>query len=506
MDDAVVEFQRRMAAKDSLEKFRQYIEPSGHPDFQYPHAKHHAVLAEALEAMVRGELQRMIVMMPPGSAKSTIGSVQFLSWYASLRPNEKILAVSSTQALAESFARRRRATCYTQEWQTLSGTCVHSDMQSVGSFGYGLGGEQYVAGVGASVVGRRAQMLVVDDSVSSYEEINSEHRRNAMWEWYLAELRSRLTPGGTELMIGTRWHAMDLIGRLLNSEGSETWHVIRMPMLCDDPETDPMGREFGEPLWPNWFNQQQIDENKRHPLRWSSMYQQVPLTGDGSWLALEDVPVVDYAPKDITMWAAMDFAMTDGAGDFSVIIIAGLDTNRTLFIMDIWRDRVSSDKIVKRLVDLHKTYKFREVLVDNDAGTKVFKSLAHDIMRRDGHPVPLKSMPTGGQNKETRAGAFRGFAKMGAVRIVRGAWNCDLLSEIEQFPNGSHDDQIDCLTLLGRRMQSMGTKKTLEGRKTAPEIPRQVQFIDGKFVLANDTLDSMHEDRAGGSRFNKDRI
>lgn len=488
------ELVRRKAATESLEGFRSYMADSGHPDFQLPHVRHLAFLAHHLERLCRGEIDRLMVQMPPGSAKSTVGNVQFLSWYAALFPNDRILGLSATQDLAEEFSRRRRSACYSDEWQRISGVGINKDQQGIGHFGYGTSGSQLAAGVDSSIVGRRCQLLATDDSVTSLEQISSQVRRERMFRWYVSEARSRLTPGGKELMIGTRWDVDDLMGRIIEEEG-DSWVIIRLPMLCDSDE-DPLGREIGEPLWPDWFTDRQISENQRDPIMWSALYQQVPINEKGAWLAPDAIPIVNEAPKGLSIFAAMDLATGSAKSDFSVVIIAGLSEDRTLYILHVWRERASPEAIVENLITLYKTWKPREILIDNDLGSKMFRPLAVEIMRKNGTPLPIHEMPTGGRKKEDRAASFQGFARMGAVKMVRGPWNAATLLEINYFPrvgSGYYDDQVDCLSLLGRRMPMMGS-----GRVEKVVEPKPLTFalnMSGGKLATTSTLEELFNEQ-----------
>jgi len=467
------ELMRYERALDSLGGFRQFMESTGHNDFAYPHEKHHAVVAEHLERVVSGEINRLMVCLPPGAAKSTIVSIQFATWWWAMNPGHHILRCSATQSLAEKFARRCRAAIMTDEYKRLTGTEIDKSHQSVSSFGNMAGGTMTAAGVGTSIVGLRSNLSILDDPVSSFEAVHSETQRQAALDWYRTEYRSRLIPGSPEIIVTTRWHTDDIPGAILKSEEAGTWTVVRIPMVCDSDD-DPIGRKVGERLWPQWFTDRMVEEAQRDPERWAGMYQQVPLTSEGDWLNPDDIEVVDEAPSHLNLSAGLDIAMTDGRGDFSVCVVAGMDAKGTMWLVDMWRDRVTPDSIVNNLVHLHGRHNLREVLLDNDVGAKVFKNLAHKILMERRQYLPLVDMPMRGQDKEVRAAAFRGLAKMGGVKMVRGPWNTDLLREISEFPFGDHDDIVDALGLLGRRAAAMG--------KAGPTLAPQGSEIEAAFI------------------------
>ena len=495
--ELINEFLRLEQARESLEGFRKYMSVTGHPDFQFPHEPHHAVMAEALERIASGDLKRLIMQLPPGSAKSTITSIQFSLWYWCLFPNHHILRCSATQSLAEKFARRVRSAAQTKEYARISGSSIDPQHQSVTSFANTLGGTQTAAGVGTSIIGLRSNLSILDDPVASFEQITSDTQRKAMVEWYRAEYRSRLVPTGAEVIVTTRWDAKDIVGEILGSEEADTWEVIRIPMVCDS-DADPIGRKIGDRLWTEWFTEQMVVEAMREPLRWAGMYQQVPLASEGDWMNADDTPIVDQIPEDLGVYGALDIAMTEGAGDFSVCMVAGMSKDGTLYLLDMWRDRVTPDNIIEALIKLNHIHDMREILIDDDAGAKVFRNLAHKILRQRHEPLPLHPMPTRGQNKEARAMAFRGLAKMGGVKMLRGPWNGEVLRETTTFPFGHNDDIIDTLSLLGRRAAAMGGKTP---PKEEGDMSIESTFVEHDGVVTTRaTFDQLWSDNKKNSR------
>ncbi len=464
----------RQEAMTHLEGFRQYMSRSGHPDVTYPHERHHKLIVEKLEALERGDIRRLVIAMPPGSAKSTVANIQFVPWYAAKHPDDQIIAVSATQALAEAFNRRKRALIQTPEWEKLSDTSINVDQQSVANFGYGVKGNQLALGVGSSVIGRRADLIVVDDYCASFEEIANENRREQVWTWFQNELKSRLIPKtGKILVIGTIWSNDDLISRITRGSEADTWTYLRLPMLADSDD-DPMGRAIGEPLWPAWYEQSMIDEVQRDARTFSCMYQQRPLMDDGQWLSLDDIEIVDSYPDNMSMYSATDIALTEGGkSDYTVILTAGVTAERKLIIVDMYRARITPDKIVEQLINVYQKWKPAEVLIDDDNASKTLKALAHEILRQRGIPLPIKSIPMRGQNKEMRASPLRGLALQGGVKLLKASWNADFLREVEVFPrtgSGIHDDIVDAAGLFATRMGAMSSgapaKKPKEPVKT----------------------------------------
>ena len=183
---------------------------------------------------------------------------------------------------------------------------------------------------------------------------------------------------------------------------------------------------------------------------------QKPPVESSAWLSHEELPIVDVAPKNLKVYSSMDLAISIGKGDYSVIITASTDEKGDLYILDVWRKQVDVDDVTKALISICQTDFPETVLIDDDNASKVFKNFALDAFRRYSIFVPLREMKTRGKEKEERAAAFSEFSRQGRIFLLRGDWNANLLQEVEGFPDTCrNDDQVDCLSLLGRYMARM---------------------------------------------------
>ncbi|MCX2976366.1 phage terminase large subunit [Candidatus Marimicrobium litorale] len=484
----------------ALNDFQFFVEdwmrPTGHPDFAFDWQAHHKVIGQTLQDVADGRQKRVIISVSPGAAKTTL-HVQFRAWMAARNPDHQNIAVAATQALAESIGRRVRSALQTKEWQLLSNTGIHQDQQSVASFGYGNGGVQNAFGLGAKLIGRRGHLILVDDYVGSYEDVATESQREKAWEWFRGALMSRLIPDSPLVVIGTRWDQDDIIGKILASHEAGDWTHIRMPMEADSPD-DPLGRAAGERLWANYYSQDEIDSYKLDVKNWHCMWQCRPLLDEQEWLPLENLPVIDQRPAGLTStFAGVDIALTEGDGDYTVILVGALTPDRRLVLLDCIRKRISPDKIIEELVQVHQAYKITEFLMDDDNASKTLMSLANEMLRRRGIFLPFRKMPMHGQNKEVRAAPFKGLALQDGVRLLRGHWNEALLHEASQFPRqatGIHDDIIDAAGLLAKRISVMSSGEIPAQEKQATPIEGAVRMQDGQMVLT-ETLEELFSER-----------
>ena len=174
-----------------MDRFQQYIQPTHNLDFALPASRHHRIMQDGLEQLFRGDIKRLMILSPPGSAKSTYTSIRFVTWALANEPTLSILCCSNTTELAEAFNRRRRAVCLTPEWERLSNTTLHADDRGVSRFATAVGGASVAAGVGSTIVGFRSDLNVIDDPHKSFEESQSSVQLQKIYDWYMTEFRSR---------------------------------------------------------------------------------------------------------------------------------------------------------------------------------------------------------------------------------------------------------------------------------------------------------------------------
>jgi hypothetical protein len=175
----------------------------------YQPAPHHSFIIQRLEKVAAGELRRLLIAAPPGSAKSTYASVLFPAWYLCRHPDHQIICASHTAELSEKHARRARNLI--MEHGTTLGVELADDSQSAGRWSLKSGGSVFAVGAGGAVVGQRADAVLIDDPLRGREEAHSDTAREKLYEWYISDLLTRLRPGGKICLISTRWHEDDLL-------------------------------------------------------------------------------------------------------------------------------------------------------------------------------------------------------------------------------------------------------------------------------------------------------
>lgn len=484
-EKVLAELSRREAAAQALPAYaRQVIEVQP--------AEHHILICEALDALLNDEYDELIINSPPGSAKSTYTSHVLPAAFMGRFPTKNIILATHTADLSERWSRKVRAAVASPKHnQVFPASTLSQDSTAVSRWATSKGGEVLAAGVGGSILGFRADLGILDDPISGFEQAQSLTQLQKVHNWYETDFVTRLKPGAKVVLICQRLSPNDLAGYLIarNEENpTRRQRILILKMECDDPATDPLQRQLGERLWPEWFTPAMVEDAKRDDFKWKTLYQQHPPSEAGSWVSVDEIlfrPSPSLTPET-RLYGTTDLALSVNTGDYTVHFIVAVDSNGDWDIVDAIRERVDSDASASRVVSLCQTYSPTEWLIDDDNASKVFMPLVATRARQLRVNVPWKPLPMRGQNKETRAAPLRGMFKRRKVYMPPDApfrnW---LVREVLSFPNAMGegvDDGIDSLGLLGRRMLSIASTPA----KVVPLKPKTWQDM---------TLNEMFEDR-----------
>lgn len=457
---------RRTLRSDLLAWCRHALAPRG-----LQPAAHHRLLINALADVARGATPRLMVFMPPGSAKSTYTSDLFPAWYLAQRPDLSIIAASNTADLAQSFSRRVRSRV--REHAAALGYSLDREAEELWTTTNG--GQYRAAGVGGVITGLRADLAVIDDPIRSREDADSEIRRSRVWGWFQDDLTTRLRPGAGVVLVMTRWHKDDLAGRLLEREG-DRWRVLSLPAIAEDPD-DALGRAPGQMLWSDdayGYGADLLRKRETADARtWSALYQQRPAPPEGSlfqrsWLIREAPP----ERERMRIYGASDYAVTAEGGDYTVHVVIGMDHHGRLHLLDLWRAQASADVWVESLCDL--VAKWRPLAWAEETG-QIKAGVGPFLERRMRERQTFtnrRQFPTRG-DKAVRAQSIIGRMALDGLRVRPDApWIADFEAELLGFPAGKHDDQVDALGLAGQLLDVMAA-----GAGPAPVKPRPDRWL-----------------------------
>lgn len=326
----------------------------------------------------------------------------------------------------------------------------------------------YAKPAGSKLTGRRVDILIIDDPHAGRAEAESPTIRNRVVQWAVADCFSRLSPHWRVFVIGTRWHPEDLIGHLTGREYNKRlemlgntamkFEVIKIPAICEDPATDPLGREAGEVAFPEERDLEFLTSIRgaMTTTEWKSQYQQEPVTSKGGQVNADDFNIIspDEVPwGELTaIGSGWDLAATDKtASDWTVGTCGARTRDGRLYIFDQFRRQMQIPKLLPaieaRALAWKDMYGANQLGVEGVGGmVGYYQQLRQMLLGKIS--VRLKNPPVKGGGKLVRAQNWLALVEAKKVYLVQAPWVRAFLEEVEVFPDGDHDDQVDSVSIL----------------------------------------------------------
>ena len=417
--------------------------------------KHHKTYAEKLQNVADGKSTRLIVNMPPRHTKSEFASYLFPSWLMGRKPTSKIIQATHTSELAVGFGRKVKNLIDSPEFSDIfPGVSLATDAKASGRWSTNKGGEYYAVGVGGALAGRGADLLIIDDPVSEQDALSPSALDN-IYEWYTSGPRQRLQPGGSIIIVMTRWSVRDLTAKVLKKQaegGADQWEVVEFPAIF--PETDNV-------LWPEYWKKEELEAVRSSiPIgKWNAQYLQNPTAEEGAIIKREwwniwennDPPHVSYIIQSYdTAYSKSERA------DFSAITTWGIfspeeSDTEAIILLDAQRGRWDFPELKEGAQKLYREYDPDMVLIEQKAtGTP----LTHEL-RRMGIPV-TPFTPSRGADKFTRMNSCAPVFESGMVWRPDTRFADEVVEECAAFPNGENDDLADSMTQAILRFRQGG--------------------------------------------------
>jgi predicted phage terminase large subunit-like protein len=421
--------------------------------------RHHKRMAEAFERVARGECKRLIINMPPRHTKSEFASYLLPAWFLGKFPGKKVIQSSNTGELAVGFGRKVRnlvdSEVYKEIFPELS---LQSDSKAAGRWNTSKGGDYFAIGVGGTVTGKGADLLIIDDPHSEQEAAMAATNPDIydkVFEWYTSGPRQRLQPGGAIVIVMTRWAQRDLTGQVLKSaaqRGGEEWEVIEFPAILPS-ET---------PLWPEFWSMAELEALREElpNAKWQAQYQQNPVGNESAivkrdwwqWWEHDEPPQCEYV---LQTWDTA-FEKSQRA-DYSAGTTWGIFTNDedhslpNIILLNTYKKRVEWVDLKKDVLREYNDWEPDGLLIEKKAtGAPLIYEL-----RAMGIPV-MEYTPSKGQDKIARLNSVSDIIASGKVWVPRTRWAEELVDEIAAFPSGEHDDLVDATTLALMRFRQGG--------------------------------------------------
>jgi predicted phage terminase large subunit-like protein len=460
-------------ARDDLITFTEVTMP--HPEAiddplrtKYEAQYFHKALAAALQEVAAGRLKRLIITFPPRHGKTELATKRLPAWFIGRTPWKHIAVGTYNATFAEDLGRAVKEIVNSDRFQEIFPKAIlKKDSQAADRQDTTLGGALYFVGRGGAITGRGADLIIIDDPIKNSEEADSAIIRQQLWDWFNNDIMSRfMTDQGAAIVIQTRWHEDDLVGRLTDptnpcyvAEEAAQWKIINIPALAG--EDDVLGRAPGAPLWPDRFGVEYLMAFKRrNPRGFNALYQQRPTPDDGDFFKADHI--VEYLPDDrpplekLRVYMASDHAVaTKQENDRTCIVVVGVDANDNIWVLDCFWKRAKSDEVVEKLIDLHVRWKPLRWWAEDDHITKSIGPFLKKRMTERkvwfGH-----SKVNAYADKQKKAQALQGRMSQQMVLFPKKAtWWQDARDELLKFPRARHDDFVDAMSTIGRGLGVM---------------------------------------------------
>ena len=399
--------------------------------------KHIQLISEVLMKVYNGEIKRLIVNLPPRHSKSETITMRFSAFWMENKPDQNVLIAGYNQNIGRRFSRKTRSIL-------LERTGLSEKHSSIDEWSIPNNSTYYVGSANNAKTGIGFNLIILDDLIKSREEANSPIIREKLQDFYSEDLYSRLEPNGTIIIVQTRWHQDDVVNYAMSKE-PDAWTVINLPSLCEDENTDLLGRKLDEPLW-----EERFDKKTLYGIRsvlgdyaFNALYQGRPSSKDGDFFKPNCISVKNIPEKIVRKVRAYDTASSEGRGDFTASVLLGVDENDHYWILDLWRAQMGTkERDEKILLTAIKDGNDIPIILPNDpAAGKSMTFYWTKLLA--GYNVTFER-PT--KSKEERATALSVQINNGNVSMLKDAWNYDLISEMRAFPSSRNDDQIDALS------------------------------------------------------------
>lgn len=453
-DALILEAQKELARRN----FYDYVEyvHRGH----YEHYRHTELICEQLQEIADGKQKYILIEMPPRHGKSMTVTESFPSYYIGRNPTKRVIAAAYSDGLATKFGRMNRNK-FSEFAPELFDIRLSESNAATKDWGVSeKSGGMISTGIGGSITGQGADLMIIDDPIKNMKEASSKLIRDNIWDEWEATLSTRLHNGASVIVIMTRWHEDDLIGRLLTRSPYD-WVRLRLPAIAE--EDDLMGREVGQALCPElgfdeeWAESKQIAVGSR---TWNALYQQRPSPAGGSIFKREHIRYYVNTKEQHKEWGLSDdvdilpihfdkqaqsWDCTFKAADTSDYVAGGVWAKKKAryYLLDALVKRMGFSDTLKAIRQMSDKWpNARAKYIEDKAnGSAVIEMLEKDLSGI----TPVE--PDGG--KQARANAVEPLFEAGNVYFphpLMCPWIADMIDELVSFPNAAHDDFVDMTT------------------------------------------------------------
>ena len=438
------------------------------------------MIAEAFERVIKGDLKRLIINMPPRHTKSEFASYLLPAWFLGQSPEKKVIQTSHTAELSVGFGRKVRNLVDSDDFKEIfPELALRADSKAAGRWSTNQGGEYFAIGVGGAVTGKGADLLIIDDPHSEQDGQSLDAAVfDKTYEWYTSGPRQRLQPGGAIIIVMTRWHKRDLTGKIIKAssqrDGTDDWEVIEFPALMPS----------GNSLWPEFWSQKELLalQNELPSSKWEAQYQQSPTSEEGALVKREwwkrwerdDPPICEFI---IQSWDTA-FLKTRRA-DFSACTTWGVFyqpdedgvTRANIILLDAYKKRMEFPELKKTAMEFYNNWQPDACIIEAKAAGAplVFE------LRAMGIPVS-EYTPSRGNDKVARVNAVADMFASGVVWCPETRFGEMVIEEFASFPVGEHDDLVDSSTQALLRFRQGGFLRLSSDEEDEPMFKKRAAY------------------------------
>jgi predicted phage terminase large subunit-like protein len=445
--DELDEYRASLLREEAQEDFLKFVHTMW-PGFI--DGRHHKVMARKFQDIASGKIKRLIINMPPRHTKSEFASYMLPAWFLGKYPNKKIIQTSNTAELAVGFGRKVRNLVGSEQYSKIfPNVNLRQDSKAAGRWSTNKDGEYFAIGVGGTVTGKGADLLIIDDPHSEQEAALASGDPSVfdkVYEWYTSGPRQRLQPGGSIVVVMTRWAKRDLTGRIIQSsldkDGNDDWEVIDFPAILPSDK----------PLWPEFWKLEELEalRSELPAAKWNAQYQQSPTSEEGAivkreWWKIwekEDPPRCEFV---IQSWDTA-FLKTERS-DYSACTTWGVfymnenSEDAHIILLDAFKKRMEFPELKAKAFNHYKEWEPDAFIVEAKA------SGAPLIFELRAMGIPVQEFtPSRGNDKMVRINSVADLFASGKVWAPSTRWADELIEEMAAFPNSDHDDLVDSAT------------------------------------------------------------
>lgn len=444
----------RRKAKTSFIEFIKYVNTS------YKFNWHHKYIANKLQdLLIDPKKNKLILSVPPQHGKSELSSRHFPAFALGVNPDLKIILASYSTDLSHQFNRdvqkiiegdfyndvfpetriNSKNIVTTQSW--LKNTEIFEVINKKGSL--------KAVGVGSGLTGRQADIAIIDDPIKDDMEAQSATIRENIWNWYTSVLMTRLHNNSKQIIIMTRWHEDDLIGRLLNPDINPNWNewdVVNIKAIATEiNEHDP--REIGEALWPERHSLDKLlNYQSISPTKFNALYQGEPTTKGGNKIKEEWFRYEDFEPFGVRdMWIDGAYTKNTSNDPTGIMITVWDEVTKTLYVTNFIEKHLEMPDLIKEIVQICNSNKISlssKIYLEPKASGK---STAQMLNRVTNIPAIEINNYLVNEGKESRISVAAPYFESGRVVLIKGHWNHKFKEQLKSFPKAKHDEAVDLI-------------------------------------------------------------